>query len=161
MAIMSGVQPMQVDVIDLDDESGSVSPSVVAIDEPPTAQQTETAFDIMKFPLKEQVAAFLEDIGVKAAAERPAYIPQDAFALAFDSALSESPLKASSTLQGLSSILGIAGLTELFIKYFRPILVDLLARWVSSTSAETPSEEWERKLFVVAELAQHVPEAWS
>jgi hypothetical protein len=161
MAIMSGVQPMQVDVIDVDDGE-SVSSSVVAIDDPSTINTTkETTFNITKFPLKEQVAAFQEELGIKTAADRPAYIPQDAFDLAFNGAVSETPLQASSTLEGLSKILGIPGLTELFIKHFRPILLDLIARWVSSASQQTPSEEWERKLFVVAELAQHVPEAWS
>lgn len=160
---MSGAQPMQVDVIDLDDDTESESSSIMIIDDPSkSAPTTDDTRHVTRFDFKRQIAAFLEEIGVQSAGDRPEYIPQDAFDLAFDGAFkTETTLSAGSVLEGLSRILGIPGLTELFIKHFRPILLDLIARWVQSSSSQTTSEEWERKLFVVAELAQHVPEAWS
>lgn len=156
---------MQVDVIDLDDDTESDSSSIMIIDDPSTsAPTTDDTRHVTRFDFKRQIAAFLEEIGVQSAGDRPEYIPQEAFDLAFDGALATETtmtLSAGRVLEGLSRILGIPGLTELFIKHFRPILLDLIARWVLSTSSHATSEEWERKLFVVAELAQHAPEAWS
>lgn len=162
-------QPMQVDVVDLDDGAESDSSSIMLIDDPTTSAPTkadDTARHVTRFDFKRQIAAFLEEIRVRSAGDRPQYIPQDAFDLAFAEAFTTettTKLTAGRVLEGLSRTLGVPGLTELFIKYFRPVLLDLVARWIlaASAAAETTPEEWERKLFVVAELAQHVPEAWS
>ncbi|KAJ9116871.1 hypothetical protein QFC22_004528 [Naganishia vaughanmartiniae] len=158
---MSGAQPMQVDIIDLDADSESASSSVMVIDDPTMTmdQQLDTE-DITRFPLKQQISILLEEIGVKSRNDRPTYIPEDTFDLAFGSTFASGSFTPATTLEGLSLLLGVPGLTDLFIKHFRPILLDLVARWLVSISPDTTSEEWERKMFVLAEISQHEPEAW-
>ncbi|KAJ9101874.1 hypothetical protein QFC21_003214 [Naganishia friedmannii] len=158
---MSGAQPMQVDIIDLDADSESVSSLVMVIDDPTMAMDHQLRTeDVTRFPIKQQISTLLEEIGVKSRNDRPTYIPEDTFDLAFGSAFASSSSTAATTLEGLSKLLGIPGLTDLFVKHFRPILLDFVARWLVSISSQTTSEEWERKLFVLAEISQHVPEAW-
>lgn len=158
---MSGAQPMQVDIIDLDADSESVSSSVMVIEDPTTTtDQHMNTEEVTRFPIKQQLTTLLEELGVTSRNDRPSYIPEDTFDLAFESAFASSSSTSATTLEGLSQLLGIPGLTELFIKHFRPILLDLVARWLVSISSQTASEEWERKLFVLAEISQHVTEAW-
>lgn len=78
----------------------------------------------------------------------------------------DSPIPA--LLDILSELLAIPGLSQLLVKYFRPVLVDLFGRWIPvqpphawSNLAPTQVEEWERKLCIVSELSSPLPELWN
>lgn len=62
-------------------------------------------------------------------------------------------------LDALSSLLASPGYSDLVLISFNEILLDLLARWLERTDG-IQLEEWERRLGVVASLAEIRPDLW-
>jgi hypothetical protein len=108
--------------------------------------------------LREAATLLLADLGcASSTSSSPIRIPRIIFDLA-DSTTSLTETAHSDLLQGLA-ILFDAGLGELLVLRYRPLILDLLARWLESPGA-LPADLWEKRLAVIAALASALPELW-
>lgn len=161
------VSPLQSasDMSGTDHDTMMIDPEVdIEMSAPTTIAQPARGIDT--FPLHSRIRAFLLDFNVTAEAphKRPGFLSEDAYCIlrtwAFDPA-SPQAVPTRDVLDVVSQVASTPGCAYLVVKHFRPLLVDVFARWLLKNESETKSQErWETELFVLAEVAEFVPELW-
>lgn len=108
--------------------------------------------------LREAATLLLADLGcTSSTSSSPIRIPRIIFDLA-DSTTLLMETAHSDLLEALAILLD-AGIEELLVLRYRPLILDLLARWLELPGA--PSVDvWEKRLAVIAALAGALPELW-
>ena len=108
--------------------------------------------------LREAATLLLADLGcTSSTSSSPVRIPR----IIFDLADSTTPLMGTAhadLLEALTTLLN-AGLEELLVLRYRPLILDLLARWLELPGALSV-DLWEKRLAVIAALAGALPELW-
>jgi midasin len=108
--------------------------------------------------IREAATLLLADLGcTSSTSSSPVRIPRIIFDLA-DSTISLTETVHSELLEALTTLLD-AGLEELLALRFRPLILDLLARWLE-LPGDLPVDLWEKRLAVIAALAGALPELW-
>lgn len=125
----------------------------------------QPAGGIETFPLNSRIRAFLTDLNVthEESSKRPEFLSEQAYCTLRTWAYepSQAVLPSRDVLDVISQVASTPGCAYLIVKHFRPLLVDIFARWLLTHDNETKSEErWETELFVLAEIAEFVPELW-
>jgi hypothetical protein len=144
------------DISAIDSSAEMEVDTVETITSPPSSNG-----DVAKFPLRSRLRSFLADFNI---IEGDARIP-DFFSSTVSDALLGYAFHSNTTsgrvLQALSEVAAIPGTTFLLVKHFRPLLVDLFGRWMLTDSKATKETgQWERELFILAEVVEFVPELW-
>ncbi|WRT64694.1 uncharacterized protein IL334_001628 [Kwoniella shivajii] len=107
--------------------------------------------------LRRQLTLLIEDIGYSPSSPPPVSIPR----IVFDYLLLENAENSTSQLlDALSLLAACEGISDFVLSRFQPILIDLLARWLPD-SAFSDVDLCERRLGVLATIAEAHPETWS
>lgn len=116
---------------------------------------------ITRFDLCGKVRSFLAELNINETSTVSLdFLSQESFTTLKSCAFEdEVKVATSDVLEALSLALGVPGLMNHIIKHFEPLLIELFGRWCL-TNKEAQAEEWERKLFVMAEVSDLVPELW-
>ena len=124
----------------------------------------QTAGGIETFPLSSRIRAFLTDLNVaeEDSSKRPEFLSEQAYCILRTWAFEPSQaVPTRDVLDVISQVASTPGCAYLVVKHFRPLLVDVFARWLLQNDTETKTQErWETELFVLAEVAEFVPELW-
>jgi midasin len=109
--------------------------------------------------LRESTSSLLADLGLttSSATSSPITMPRIIFNM------SSSPDVPSDgdifvLLEALSHLAAVGGVAELILNRFRPLALDLLARWLENSS-NVEFELWERRLCVIAAFCV-APDLW-
>ncbi|KAK8847475.1 hypothetical protein IAR55_005333 [Kwoniella newhampshirensis] len=126
------------------------------------ASQAAATIAADSFPLhldlRHQLNLLLGDIGLTSASPSP---PVSVPRIIFDYATSDgTSASTSQLLDALSLLAAYEGVSNYVLSRFRPILIDLLARWLDD-AAFADQALTERRLDVLASISELHPELWS
>jgi hypothetical protein len=142
------------------------SPSITEMDVETSASDSSmpTSGDLRYFPLKSRVANLLADLNITKddRTRRAEFMLGSSHETLWQYAFEPTQATtASEILNILAQVASTPGCAYLLCKHLRPLLVDIFGRWLLTNINDTKSQEqWERELYVMAELAEFVPELW-
>jgi len=123
-----------------------------------------TLGNLRYFPLRSRIIDLLTDLNVTqdGPTRRAEFMPQSSHEILWRYAF--EPAQATTTSEALNILAQVAstpGCAYLMCKHLRPLLVDIFGRWLLTNHNDNKSQEqWERELFVIAEVAEFEPELW-
>jgi hypothetical protein len=123
-----------------------------------------TTGNLRYFPLRSRIIDLLTDLNVTQdePIRRAEFMPQTSHETLWRYAFEPSQATTTSEIFNiLAQVASTPGCAYLMCRHMRPLLVDIFGRWLLTNHNDTKSQEqWERELFVMAEVAEFVPELW-
>ena len=123
-----------------------------------------TTGNLRYFPIRNRIIDLLTDLNVTQdeRTRRAEFMPPSTHETLWRYAFETSQATTTSEiLNTLAQVASTPGCAYLMCKHLRPLLVDIFGRWLLTNHNDTKTQEqWERELFVMAEVAEFVPELW-